>query len=152
MQQSINFPSTKSKLLLSIKVSCARYFKLVVKDTIPRVLKFQISHFFRLHYIISTQTTYFNKKLRTLRRFANPESDFRFVQFFLYTMYYKYSGSKISRLKLIGCLNYPVLAFRPVSNDSIGLRCYTDVLFWMYTGIKSNTQTLHATYTYGDDH
>ena len=41
--------------------------------------KFQ---FFCLHYIISTQTTYFNKKLRTLRRFTKPESDFRFVQFF----------------------------------------------------------------------
>ena len=27
------------------------------------------------------------EKLRTLRRFIKPESDFRFVQFFLYTLY-----------------------------------------------------------------
>ena len=32
---------------------------------------------------MNTQTTYFNEKLRTLRRFTKPESDFRFVQFFL---------------------------------------------------------------------
>ena len=37
---------------------------------------------------MSTQTTYFNKKLRTLRRFTKPESDFRFVQFiFIHAVY-----------------------------------------------------------------
>ena len=35
MQHSINFPSIESKLLLRIKVLCASYFKLVVKDTTP---------------------------------------------------------------------------------------------------------------------
>ena len=54
-----------------------------------KILNFSIFLFlcfcFCLHYIISTQTTYLNKKLRTLRRFTKPESDFRFVQFFFYT-------------------------------------------------------------------
>ena len=84
MQHSINFQSIKSKLLLSFKVSCASHFELVVKDTTPRVLKFIISQFFCLFYIISTLATYFNKKLRTIqyRRFTKPGSDFIFVQFF----------------------------------------------------------------------
>ena len=39
---------------------------------LPRVLKF---------------LNFFVKKLCTLRRLTKPESDFRFVQFFLYTLY-----------------------------------------------------------------
>ena len=61
------------------------YQLLVVKDTTPGVLKSIISQFVCLFNIISTLATYFNKKLRTMRRFTKPESDFRFVQFFLYT-------------------------------------------------------------------
>ena len=61
---------------------------MVIKDTTPpRVSKFEISQFFYLHHIISTQTTYFNKKLRTSRRFTKSESEVRFVQFFLHTLY-----------------------------------------------------------------
>ena len=41
-------------------------------------------------YIIRTQTTYFNKKRRTLRRFTKPESDFRFIQFFFIHHVYKH--------------------------------------------------------------
>ena len=61
MQHSINFPSIESKLLLSIKVSCASNFKLLVKNT-------------------TLQASF--EKLRTLRHSTNPENDFRFVQFF----------------------------------------------------------------------
>ena len=55
MQHSINFRAImKSKLLLSIKVSCANHFYLVVKDTAPppgfEVLNFSIFLFIP-HYI-----------------------------------------------------------------------------------------------------
>ena len=53
----------------------------------PRGLEFIISQFFCSFYIISTLATYFNKKRPSFRRFTKLESDFRFVQYFLYTLY-----------------------------------------------------------------
>ena len=103
MHHSIDFPSIKSKLLLSNKISCAcKAFLTGYKRPPPLGFKtLNLSIFFCLFYIISTQTTYFNKKLRTLRRFTKPESAFRFVQFFLYTLYI-YIQSSVSSSPMTG--------------------------------------------------
>ena len=89
MHHTIDFPSIKSNFVRKPFLTAYK------RHNPPPPPGFKILNFsfFLFTLIISTQTTYFNKKLRTLLRFTTPESDFRFVQFFLYTLYIKCSSS-----------------------------------------------------------
>ena len=63
MQPSTNFPLTKSKLLSSLTFRVQAIFNYSYKR--HNLSGFKILNF-PFFFIISTQTTYFNKKLRTL--------------------------------------------------------------------------------------
>ena len=109
MQHSIHLPSTKSKLLLSNKISCASYFLLVEMTQPP--LRFLNSKFlnFSAYFILQILKQPISIK-KALRRFTKPESDFRFVQFFFYTLVYlAYSFFKLCRCKVT---NKRFLTFR----------------------------------------
>ena len=63
--------------------------------------------------MISTLTTYFNKKIPTLRRFTKSESDFRFVQFFFI--------HPVVRIIFIYAIYIYVLTIQGVSKKSLQL-------------------------------
>ena len=80
--KTTNVRATNFKLLLSNHFLCASHFKFVRKYAPPWIRNIQISEFFRLFHIISTQIIYFNEKVYTLSRFATLRAISNLFSFF----------------------------------------------------------------------
>ena len=78
-----NFWTANLKLLLSIQILCASYFKFVWKYPPPGFKTLEFQNFF-FHTISSTQTIYCNKKLHTLSRFATLRAISNLFIFFIH--------------------------------------------------------------------
>ena len=147
MQHSINFPSIKSKLAFKLYSFARKPFLTGCKRHNPR--RFEIYNFsiFLLLNIISILETYFN--LSIFQPFTNPESDFRFVQFFLYTLYIIYGCLQIWEIQIhIHASVYTkVVLILPLTKPDFIFILLWELHLFMYSRLPINQKILHK-YTY----
>ena len=136
MQDNINFPIINSKLLFSIQISCARHLLFVIKDNPP--LPCQSINFILFLSILhhKCQNNLPKPKISQHQQLCKFESDFRFVQFFFYTL-----------CSLCTLMSYIMYVWKPsfhiyfsisdlfVTWDTpyVGIRCIIMTIFVMVT-------------------